>query len=352
MNWINRLFTEINELIVVMAAKLNSLDTAKEDKSNKKQDLTSTSADDYPSVPAVNDGLDATLQTAQTYTDLKIGQNNANYIPVSQKGANNGVATLDNTGKVPSTQLPSYVDDVVDLVNIVTSNPSSGMTAGNKYYNSTTKKIFTATNATTGVSSDPESDKIYVNISNNTTWRWSGTALVQMNAGLTLGTTSSTAYRGDRGLIAYNHSQETGNPHGTLIADIPQLAGILAAKSDVSHQHALATTINAGFVRLGSDVLQTGAPVTPTATSNRTYAVQLDANGRMLVNVPWGDTTYTSGNLAHLNASVPDTTSRLWSPNVLNGWGDGKYVQLSEMGDPTVGIPDWSGALQTQTPNI
>ena len=33
--------------------------------------------------------------------------------------------------------------------------------------------------------------------------------------GLALGETSSTAYRGDRGKIAYEHSQVTGNPHGT-----------------------------------------------------------------------------------------------------------------------------------------
>lgn len=32
---------------------------------------------------------------------------------------------------------------------------------------------------------------------------------------LQLGETSTTAYRGDRGKIAYEHSQESGNPHGT-----------------------------------------------------------------------------------------------------------------------------------------
>ena len=37
---------------------------------------------------------------------------------------------------------------------------------------------------------------------------------------LALGETSSTAYRGDRGKIAYDHSQATGNPHGTTKADI------------------------------------------------------------------------------------------------------------------------------------
>lgn len=38
--------------------------------------------------------------------------------------------------------------------------------------------------------------------------------------GLTLGETSSTAYRGDRGKVAYDHSQTTGNPHGTTASDV------------------------------------------------------------------------------------------------------------------------------------
>ena len=39
-------------------------------------------------------------------------------------------------------------------------------------------------------------------------------------SGLALGETASTAYRGDRGKTAYDHSQITGNPHGTTKADI------------------------------------------------------------------------------------------------------------------------------------
>lgn len=106
MNWITRLFLEINELIAVMAAKLNKLYTDKEDKANKKQTLTSTNNDDYPSVPAVRIGLDNTLQAAQTYTDGKIQSNNANFIPVSQKAVAGGVATLDGNGQIPGNQLP------------------------------------------------------------------------------------------------------------------------------------------------------------------------------------------------------------------------------------------------------
>lgn len=40
------------------------------------------------------------------------------------------------------------------------------------------------------------------------------------SGGLALGETSSTAYRGDRGKTAYDHSQTTGNPHGTTAADV------------------------------------------------------------------------------------------------------------------------------------
>lgn len=39
-------------------------------------------------------------------------------------------------------------------------------------------------------------------------------------SGLTLGETSSTAYRGDRGKIAYDHSQATGNPHNTKVEEL------------------------------------------------------------------------------------------------------------------------------------
>ena len=41
-----------------------------------------------------------------------------------------------------------------------------------------------------------------------------------MTSSLALGETESTAYRGDKGKTAYDHSQATGNPHGTTKSDI------------------------------------------------------------------------------------------------------------------------------------
>lgn len=118
-----------------------------------------------------------------------------------------GVVLLDDETLIPSRFLPSYVDDVIDLLGgIVESTPTSGMTAGYKYYVTSTKKIFTASSATSGITSDPVSDVIYV-VPDDTNgaimYRWSGTNLVEIvNGGIVIGTTSGTAFEGNRGLQA------------------------------------------------------------------------------------------------------------------------------------------------------
>ena len=118
-----------------------------------------------------------------------------------------GVVLLDDETLIPSRFLPSYVDDVIDLLGgIVESTPTSGMTAGYKYYVTSTKKIFTASSATSGITSDPISDVIYVvpdDINGAIMYRWSGTTLVEIvNGGIVIGTTSGTAFEGNRGLQA------------------------------------------------------------------------------------------------------------------------------------------------------
>ena len=118
------------------------------------------------------------------------------------------VATLDPNGKVPSSQLPSYVDDVVE----------------GYYYNG---KFYKESSHTTEIDAEP--GKIYVDIPSNKTYRYGGASsgYVEISESLALGETSSTAYRGDRGKIAYDHSQKTGtgtvsntNPHGLSKDDI------------------------------------------------------------------------------------------------------------------------------------
>lgn len=91
------------------------------------------------------------------------------YIPLSQKGANDGVATLDSNGKVPNSQLPAFVDDVIDTY-IVGSTPLA-----NDWLSRTSG----------GTALIPETDKIYVILSNgeylNKIYRWSGTTYVAIS---------------------------------------------------------------------------------------------------------------------------------------------------------------------------
>lgn len=124
-------------------------------------------------------------------SDITLSATDVSAIPASQKGTANGVAELDESGKVPSAQLPSYVDDALE-----------GYLSGGKFY-----KESTHTTEITG-----ESGKIYVDLATNKTYRWSGSGYVEISASLALGETSSTAYRGDRGKIAYEHSQAAHAP--------------------------------------------------------------------------------------------------------------------------------------------
>lgn len=152
----------------------------------------------------------------------------------SQKGTAGGLAELDGTGLVPSAQLPSYVDDVIEAATFA-ALPATG---------------------TTG--------KIYVTLNTNLTYRWSGSAYVEISASLALGETSSTAYRGDRGKTAYDHSQITGaNPHGVTAIQVPNTpAGNVAA-----------TTVQAAINELDTEKIATAA----VGTSVQAYDTDLQA---------------------------------------------------------------------------
>lgn len=119
----------------------------------------------------------------QTALDAKIA--------TSAKGTANGVAELDSTGKVPANQLPSFVDDVIE----------GYLNAGKLY------KEEAHTSQING-----EAGKIYVDLHTNKTYRWSGSAFVVISDTIALGETSTTAYRGDKGKTAYDHSQAAHAP--------------------------------------------------------------------------------------------------------------------------------------------
>ena len=150
-------------------------------------------------------GVEQTITSKSV--DIKI--DTTSYVPVSQKGQANGVATLGGDGLVPASQLPSYVDDVLEFAN-KTGFPEKG-----------------------------ETGKIYVAQDTNLTYRWSGTAYVEISKSLALGTTSSTAFPGNRGA-----SLETN--YGTLTTRVS------AVEAKNTSQDTKITEIVNGTTKVGS----------------------------------------------------------------------------------------------------
>ena len=155
-------------------------------------------------------------------------------IATSAKGAASGVAELDSNGKVPTSQLPGFVDDVVE----------------GYYYNS---KWYSDSSHTTEVTG--EAGKIYVDLSTNKTYRYSGSAFVEISASLALGETSSTAYRGDRGKTAYDHSQSThARTDATAVASSSTNGNIKINGTETTvYTHPAYTAATAAAKKVGLD---------------------------------------------------------------------------------------------------
>lgn len=97
----------------------------------------------FADLPYISEDLTAAaIISALTYTPLDS----------AKVGVADGVASLDANGKVPASQLPSFVDDIEEVSGIDNA-PETG-----------------------------ETDKIYVDTVTNKTYRWSGTAYVEISA--------------------------------------------------------------------------------------------------------------------------------------------------------------------------
>jgi hypothetical protein len=191
---------------------------------------------------------------------------------VATKGKANGFASLDGNGLVPSSQLPSYVDDVIEVY--ATYDVSeTGKLSNIKLYSDPDHA-----NPITG-----ESGKIYLNITQDEPsyqFRWSGTQFVDSNtSSLILGEVTGTAYDGGKGkaladwrkslndnLKFYSHIKDNG-----------------------------AWTRNATEVRLNFDCSDFGNTASvntynqpiPASTAEKA-GVQTAADKKLFDSIPWG----------------------------------------------------------------
>lgn len=264
-----------------------------------------------------------------------LGASDVGAIPASAKGTANGVSTLDANGLVPASQLPSFVDDVVE-----------GYYNLGKFYKTktTSDSGTTYSNEITG-----ESGKIYVDLNTNKTYRWSGTAFIVISDTITLGTTSSTAFRGDYGNTAYTHSQVTsGNPHKVTKADVG--LGNVDNTADANKSVKYATSA--------------GSATNATKVNNHTVEVDVPSGAKFTDTNTWTKvSTTTDGYIGKLSgstsqflrgdgtwASTPNTNTTYTLTQDAN---DGHKITLTPSSGTatTITIPDnntqYSAATQT-----
>ena len=176
------------------------------------------------------------ITTAQTSVETLEGS----------KGKANGLTPLDGTSHIPSVYLPVSAFNVLEFTGVVesiafeessSSNNSTDATC-DVVYNSMTKtfalriigaqpKYFSnwADGYLYGENSDngriPQSGKIYIDTTNNKSFRWDGTKLDPIGSALELGHTEGTAFPGNEGIklqsqIAEVHNLFTARFHGIV----------------------------------------------------------------------------------------------------------------------------------------
>lgn len=191
---------------------------------------------------------------------------------VATKGKANGFASLDGNGLVPSSQLPSYVDDVIEAYATYDIS-ETGKLSNIKLYSDPDHA-----NPITG-----ESGKIYLNITQDEPsyqFRWSGTQFVDSNtSSLILGEVTGTAYDGGKGKYLSNWRKA--------------LVDNLGSYSHIKNNGAW--TRNANEVRLNFDCSNFNDPVIinsysepiPAATKDLA-GVQTAADKKLFDSIPWG----------------------------------------------------------------
>lgn len=280
---------------------------------------------------------------SQTLTNKTIDYTNNTLIgiqPTSEKGQPGGYASLDSSGLVPSIQLPSYVDDVLEYANQATF-PSIGF-----------------------------SGKIYVAIDTNKTYRWSGSAYIEISASpgttdaLVEGSTNlyftQSRVRGSISAtqnLSYNSATGvfTGpdlSGYQLLDADLTAIAGIAATSGLLKKTAANTWSLDTNTYLTGITSLQVTNALgfTPYNSTNPSgYTTNTGTVTSVGLSVPTGLTVTgspitTSGTLAITltsGYSIPTTASQTnWNTAYTdrNKWDGGATGLVAATGRTSLGL--------------
>lgn len=140
----------------------------------------------------------------------------------SEMGTANGIATLNEQGLIPSNQLPSYVDDVIDCYATYSKEEDGTLSNIKLYLDAEHQNMITG-----------ESGKIYVDITGSDSayqFRWTGTQFTVVGAPTVIGEITGTAFDGARGKALEDeltqHIGDLENPHEITIGQIGGIGSV------------------------------------------------------------------------------------------------------------------------------
>lgn len=120
-----------------------------------------------------------------------------------QKNTANGIAGLDENGKIDPSLINGVIGHIVEVQDFVASNPDP-VEEGKCYFNTTSNKILVG-GESAWTEEDPQSSILYVRLGaddrglSNVIYRWGGTAMAVVSDTVVLGETTGSAYDGAKG---------------------------------------------------------------------------------------------------------------------------------------------------------
>lgn len=171
---------------------------------------------------------------------------------INTKGKANGIASLDENGKIPASQLNGELGRVVGIEKFVATKTDLNSLSptpedGDKYYVKDEDKIYTYSGSSFNEGAEPRENTIYNHRladeegRTNVLYRWDGSTMVEISASIALGETDGTAYEGSKGKQLRSdfdlHKSDKNNPHGVTAAQLnidSSLVGKTAAQLPIS----------------------------------------------------------------------------------------------------------------------
>jgi len=224
----------------------------------------------------------------------------------------NGIAGLDENGKIDPSLVDGVVGHVLGLEDFVAENPSP-VVVGVYYYNTTTKKILEGETTASWTETDPQSQVLYNRRGaddkghTNTLYRWDGQEMTAVSDPISIGEVTGTAYDGKKG--ADNRTAIQSLPATIVSAINTPTIGVEtitfkfsdATKSGLNYAAAVSKTITfpAAVAKVGDGSTTAGSAGLMTAQDKANLDALVTAAGGN----PDGDTPLEPSTMDYLKKS-------------------------------------------------